>query len=192
MADCLLEVGVMSHEAESADSVSGAIGKFREQMLFWIDTELARQQERGPAENAAGAGSAIALRTIRSGRRGGSHLASQSDHEGVSLGYPDFPSEMGRELPRDPDRSADRNATAEIKAASDEFPGPDTLDPQAPPLNSRQRLDALARLLDRRLKQVGQAAGTSRGSAGERNEDIQHDSPAHSDRWVAEWTSDAD
>jgi hypothetical protein len=192
MADCLFEVGVMSHEAESADSLLGAIGKFREEMLFWIDTELARRQERGPEENAAGAGSPIALRSIRPGQRGGSHLASQANFEGVSLGDPDFPSGMGRELPRNPDRSADRNSTAEIEATSDAFPGPETLDPQAPPLNPRQRLDALARLLDRRLKQVGRAAGTSRGSAGGRNEDIQHESLAHSDRWVADSTSDAD
>jgi hypothetical protein len=90
----------MNREIEASDPLAWAIGKFREELLLWIDTELDRLQER--------------------------EQAADSVMEGQLLGASDL----------------------------------------RPPLsNPRQRLDALARLLDDRLKQVQRTAEMSGGAA---------------------------
>jgi hypothetical protein len=84
-----------------------------------------------------------------------------------------------------PERFADRRSEAEITGPPVTFPEPETdLEPQAPPLNPRQRLDALARLLDQRLKQAEGVAGTTCGSTSGMGEEIQDGSRSHSDRSV--------
>jgi hypothetical protein len=62
---------------------------------------------------------------------------------------------------------ADRDSNADVAEPPVAVRGLST-DPDAPspPLNSSQRLDALARLLDRRLKQVDDAAGASHDTTG--------------------------
>jgi hypothetical protein len=80
---------------------------------------------------------------------------------------------MGRETPRDEERFADRDSKAEIAGPAVAVPGLETdPPPQASPLNPRERLEALARLLDHRLKQVDGAAATSCGATSGRTEGI--------------------
>ena len=63
------------------------------------------------------------------------------------------------------------------------FPGPDAEpESQAPFLNPRERLDALARLLDRQREQAEGAADTSGGVPGETRTRRQDDSPGFSAR----------
>jgi hypothetical protein len=193
MAAWVFETGVMSNQAESADFLSRAIGEFREELLLWIDTELARLQEREQEENLVVEEVSTAPKSIRSGPRGGSHLGSQTNCDGASPGRPDFLSGMERPTLRNCERFTDRNSRDEITGLPVAFTEPETdPEPQAPPLNPRQRLDALARLLDHRLKQVEGAAGTCSGVPSGRSKGMQDESLSHSGRRGVESSSDAD
>jgi hypothetical protein len=88
------------------------------------------------------------------------------------------PSRMGSGISRDREGSADRNSDAEMARSPVTLPasGAD-LETQAAPLNSCQRLDALARLLDRRLKEVeGAAPAASQGAIGGRSNGLRDES----------------
>ena len=103
----------MRHEAMESDSLSRAIGDFRDQLVSWIDTELAHLREREREESLV-----------------------MKEHE-----------------PAGPPPSY---------AVSETGSGAHT-----PSLNPRQRLDALARLLDHRLKRSLGAGNPSQDGAPE-------------------------
>jgi hypothetical protein len=104
----------MRQEATESDSLSRAIGDFRDEFVGWIDTELARLREREREESLVSKG---------------------HDAPGAPPSHAAPVTESGA---------------------------------QAPPLNPRQRLDALARLLDCRLKQSQGAGEPSREAVPER------------------------
>jgi hypothetical protein len=113
------------------------------------------------------------------------------DREVARAQGPEFLAEMGPQPPREAERFADRMAHAEISGAPVAGTGEETEpQPQDGPGNPRHRLDALARLLDHRLKQVEGAAEASRGPISRRSQETPDESLSHSDGRATEWTAD--
>jgi hypothetical protein len=165
----LFETGVKGPEAGSADSLSQAIEELREELLSWIDTELVRLQELEQGADRAAEAISGTPGPIRSGLGGGRRLVPLTDGDGARPRTHDV-SGMERESSRDRGWLADRDSKIDVAEPSIDMPGSER-DPEAqvPPLNPRQRLDALARLLDHRLKQAEGAAGVSRDTTGGRD-----------------------
>ncbi len=144
----------MIHEIEDSDPLMSAIGELREEVLFWIDAELARLREQ--VEELAGEKAPLAARVSRA-LAPGSH---QMEVRGFS---PSPPAIMNQVLStgespvgRDLSRVSTAPAVARSAPPVDAEPRPSAPDP-------RERLDALARLLDHRLKQAHEEADTKRG-----------------------------
>jgi hypothetical protein len=151
----------MSREIEESDPISSAIGEFRDELLFWIDSALVRLRERVQVDD-----SVIEEELATAARN--SNLSGSSGRLGVSLGGSYSQSGTVRAEPRSCERAVDRKDVV-AEAARPPVARPDlqtNSDLRSSVSNPRQRLDALARLLDHRLKQ---AQGTSEvsGSAGE-------------------------
>jgi hypothetical protein len=181
----------MGDEAESAHSLLRAIDDFRSEFLHWIDTELAQRQELGSSEDLE-EGIPTPPRSVRSGRRGGSRRASWPERDGMNPVEGDFPSGMGRENHPNPVGHTDRDREAQMVRVPVVPSGPGTdREPEAPSLNPRERLDALARLLDQRLRQV-EGAGPDRGATGGQSGKSRDQSVGHSDGWGVERASDPD
>jgi hypothetical protein len=158
----------MSQQTEARDSLSRAIGEFREELLRWIDTELARLREREPDEGLAMENESTTAISTPAGLSGESRGGSQTSQNAACSGRAGLPPRVRWELPWSRERAADGDAAAETTRPPIASPATATgPEPQAVPLNSRQRLDALARLLDHRLKRSQGAAGASRGAAAE-------------------------
>jgi hypothetical protein len=167
MEDCVIEFEVMSSDADEPDLLSRAIGEFREGFLLWIDAELVRLRERESEESLVMEEGSAAPSSSRSGLGGGSPLGSRASRPAARPGRPDLPAEIGWQTPRNRGKAAGRDSVAETAWPPVAPPGPESdPEPQPPPSDSRQRLDALARLLDHRLKRAQGAAGTMNGAAG--------------------------
>ncbi len=173
----------MSHEAESADLLARAIGEFREELLLWIDTELTRLRGRAAEESPVIEESSTGPDLVHTGQTGEFRFGSPTHIDTQSPGRPESPPGVRRATLRDPEAFADRSAAAETREPQVAFPRPEA-DPesQAPPLNPRQRLDALAQLLDRRLKQVEGAADPSGSVPGGTRTRLQDESSGPSGR----------
>jgi hypothetical protein len=166
----LFETSVMGPEAGSADSLSRAIEELREELLSWIDNELARLQELEQREDRAAEAISGMPGPIRSGLGGGRRLVPPTDGDGARPRTHDVTG-MERESSRDRGWRTDRDSEMGIAESSVAMPGSEwDAETQAPPLNPRERLDALARLLDHRLKLAEGAAGVSRDATGGRGE----------------------
>jgi hypothetical protein len=148
----------MSREIEVSDPLSWAIGEFREELLLWIDTELVRLQEPEQVDHP------VMEEELAVARE--SHFSGSSSRHGVSRGSPFFKSGIARQEPRTRERVVDREElVVETARPPVALPELDT-DPEPRPSlsNPRQRLDALARLLDHRLKQAQGTAETNGGT----------------------------
>lgn len=176
----------MGLDTESADSLLRAIGEFRLEFLSWIDAEMARVREREPGEGLAAGGILTTPGSVRSGPRGGLHVGTRADDDRMSPGISIHSSGIGTDAPRAHEGFAERGSDVSPTMPTATIPGPET-DPgaSAAPLNPRQRLDALARLLDQRLKQ---AEGATGGMGG----DLHDESSGHPDRQAGDRTQDAD
>ena len=193
MAACGSETSIMSQGTEAADSLSRAIGEFRTELLVWIDTELARLQGGDQEESPVVEERATTPGSIGADRSGGSYPGTRTHSEASRPGGPDLLSGRGRETPRDGEMFAEGSLKAEIPGPALAVPGSETdLHPQADPLNPRQRLEALSRLLDHRLKQVDGAARTSCGATTGRSPEIPDEPPSQSGRPAGPRTSHAD
>ena len=147
-----------------ADPLSWAIGEFREELLRWIDTELVRLREREQAEN----------RLMEEGRAAASWIAIRrfaAAVSGSSPGRRDLQLGLGWHESRTRERVVERDSGGRNRRPPRRrfLKLRDGSRTAGRPSDPRQRLDALARLLDDRLKQAQGAAGTWSG-AGKRTE----------------------
>jgi len=147
----------MSYDIKLSDPLSCAIGELREELLLWIDAELVRLGEGEQAEDQVKEQERVAA--------GGSQFGAASSRLGLSRGSPHFPSSIAWQEPRTCERVADRDPMVESTRPPIALPEQQTDPELRPPLsNPRQRLDALARLLDHRLEQARGTAETSSGA----------------------------
>jgi hypothetical protein len=157
---------LMSHDTEVPDPLLLAIGEFREELLVWIETELVRQREREQAENR--------VMEERPAAATGSPFGVSSSRLGASPGRPYLESGMDGREPRIRERVADGDSVVESARPSVAVTGLETdSEPRARLTNPRQRLDALARLLDHRLKRAQGAAATGSGP----NTEVEDETP---------------
>jgi hypothetical protein len=185
----------MSHGTDRADPLARAIAEFRQEFLLWIDRELARGHQRDPGAGRGAEERSTAGHPLVSGPRGGSQPRAQPEGVAPRAERPVLLAELGREPPREEERFADRSREAEITAAPRAGAGPEMetetdSQPQAGPANPRHRLDALARLLDHRLKQVDGAAAVRRVAASRRDQENPDEALSPSGDRGAEWASD--
>jgi len=156
----------MNPESEAADPLSWAIRALREELLRWIDTELVRLRAREQAEN----------RLMEEGpaTAAGSQFGASSSRLGANPGRRDLQLGLGWHESRTRERVVERDSSLAETAR----PPVDAAEletdpkPQVPPSDPRQRLDALARLLDDRIKRAQGAAGTWSGAGSGPNADV--------------------
>jgi len=151
----------MSREIEVSDPISSAIGEFREELLLWIDTELARLRKQADVDDSAMTEDRATTSYAQSSR--------SSSRVGVRTGSPFFQSGIARQQPQTHECIVGRESPAVEESVRPPvtLPALETDPEQRPPVsNPRQRLDALARLLDHRLKQAQGTAETN-GATGE-------------------------
>ena len=150
----------MSREIEDSDPLSSAIGEFRDELLFWIDSELLRLRERAQVDDS------VMEKELATATRE-SNFVSSSGRLGLSQGSAICQSGIARAESPSWERVVDRKdlvaETARPPVALPELPTDSELQPSVS--NPRQRLDALARLLDHRLKQA-QGTGEVSSSTG--------------------------
>jgi hypothetical protein len=124
------------------------------------------------------------------GLRGGSQPGALTDVDAPRPGSPDLLSGMGREAVREGQSFVDRDGNAELAGPTVAVPGPETdSPPEANPGNPRERLEALARLLDQLLKQVEGASGTRPGATSGRAQGMPDESPGHPGGPAVPWTA---
>jgi hypothetical protein len=150
----------MSREIEDSDPLSSAIGEFRDELLFWIDSELLRLRERAHVVDS-GIEEQLAPATRESNFIGSSGRLGVS--QGGSICQPGIARAESPSCERVVDRKDLVAETARPPVALPELPTDAELRPSVS--NPRQRLDALARLLDHRLKQA-QGTGEVSSSTG--------------------------
>jgi hypothetical protein len=158
----------MSDGAEVLDSLSRAIVEFREEVLLWIDTELVRLRERERDESVAMEERPAPATLTRWGMETGSQTHSPSRRLVAGLGE----AELQPVIRREGSPSNEKNAERDLLGGSARVPfvtpgsepGPKS---KFVPFDSFKRLDALARLLDQRLKLSEAAASSSSGASGE-------------------------
>jgi hypothetical protein len=173
----------MSPEARLFDSLARAIQELREDLVSWIDTELARLQGLDQEEDPAVGVISGESRSLPSGQRGGRYTIPLTDGQGTRPGTRDGVSGMETGTARTPERFADRHSDTDITESPTSVIG-SKADPESQdaPLNPRQRLDALARLLDHRLKQVGGTTGEDRKTTNGRGEGMRDEPRDHPGR----------
>jgi len=164
----ILEVELMNHDAEVLDPQSRAIANFREEILLWIDTALVRLREREQEESLATEKRSARAASTRSGMERGSQTRSPPSRPGARLGGAVLEPVMRSEGSRNTEEIAGPNSLGDPSRPPIATPGPETRpESKSPPLDSLKRLDALARLLDQRLKVSQEAASDSSGASGE-------------------------
>jgi hypothetical protein len=160
----------MSREIGVSDPLSWAIGEFREELLLWIDTELVRLREREQADDLVIEEELAVAREPQ--------FNASSSRLGVPRGSRYFESGIAWQEPRTRERAVDRDSVVETLRPSVALPERQTDPELRPPLsNPRQRLDALARLLDHRVKQAQGTAETSDGARKGPNDGVEDDTP---------------
>ena len=146
----------MSREIEESDPLSSAIGEFRDELLFWIDSELVRLRERVRLDDS------VVEEELATAARD-FNFSSSSTRVRVTHGGSYSQSGTVRAEPRSCERAVDRKdlvaETARPPVARPELQTDSDL--RSSVSNPRQRLDALARLLDHRLKQAQGTAEVS-------------------------------
>lgn len=162
----------MTHQIEETDPLASAVAQLREELVLWIDTELARLHEHvdeqvREEERAAFAASQEPLSTSRFHQVKGNRPVHNAATDRVEPSDERLPA---REL----------FEPTVITPAAYSSPSAEAESPTPVP-NPRQRLDALARLLDHRLKQAHEEA-ESKGS-GRARPDCDPDDPIHSTHW---------
>ena len=161
----------MSDDGEALDIFSRAIVEFREEILLRIDTALVRLRKRAQDASVViedrSEPDDLARWSIESGSQ--SHSARKRLVEGV--GAAEFQSLIKRDGSRKNKEMARRDSPGGLERPLLVTSGPEP-DPESKsaPIDSFERLDALARLLDQRLKlTVGTASNSSvpSGEVGE-------------------------
>ena len=158
----------MSDGAEVLDSLSRAIVEFREEVLLWIDTELVSLRKREQDESVAMEERSAPATLTRWGLESGTQTHSPIRRLVAGPGEAELQPVMSRDGSRNNEEIARRDSPDGSDRPPFVTPGtePD-LKAKSAPLDSFQRLDALARLLDQRLKLSEVAASNSSGASGE-------------------------
>jgi hypothetical protein len=158
--------GNIGPESGSDESLPRAIEELREELLLWIDTELDRLQSREHSGEPAAAGLSRGFQATHLDTGGRYRPAPPASGDSAVPGSPESAPAMEGAAPSDRRKLHDRSPDADF---SDMLVAGVRTKPEAqvPGLNSRQRLDALARILDRRLKEVDGAAGTGTDATGD-------------------------
>jgi hypothetical protein len=163
----------MSDSAEAADSLSRAIAEFRAEILQWIDTALVRLREREHEEVPVSTGKPAPAASSTSAAGRGLQVGARTSRPGAKLDVADVQPAMRCEVARNTESIPDRASRCDLSRPPSATPEPQTVQQSnGQPLNSLERLDALARLLDHRLKLVQGVAPSGlapRGEDGESN-----------------------
>ena len=159
----------MTRDIDVSDPLSWAIGEFREELLLWIDTELVRLQKQIDD-------------SVIDEELSESQFNGSSSRIGATRESPFPRTGIARGEQRTRERVVERYDPA-VETLKPPVPQrqPRT-DPESPlPVsNPRQRLDALARLLDQRLKQAQGTAETNGGTSTGGNTGADNDNPSPS------------
>jgi hypothetical protein len=160
----MMGMKVTTQKADALDSLVRAIGGFREELLLWIDTELARLREGESTERLAAAENSTLHNSPRASARGGPELGPRHGRDLVNSGRPNLAPGMRHEKSLSRENVADRLPEVESTKSPRSIPEAER-EPQShvAPMNPRQRLDALARLLDHRLRQAQRTVEPARG-----------------------------
>jgi len=166
--DRIVEVSLMSDDAEVLDPLSRAIVEFREEILLWIDTALVRLREREQVESVAMEERSAPAASTRWGMDSGSQTHSPTRRLGASLGGTELQPVVRWEGSRNNEEIAGRDSLGNSERPPFVTPGPEP-DPKSKsaPFDSFKRLGALARLLDQRLKLSEVEASNSSGASGD-------------------------
>ena len=160
--DRIVEVQLMSHDADVLDSLSRAIAEFREKVLLWIDTALVRLREREQAESLAMEEKSAPAALTRLRMERGSPTASPTRRPAAGKDGMDLQPVMSWEGTPNPAEIAGPDSRGDLARPPIVAPRPEAdTKSKSPPLDSLKRLDALARLLDHRLKASQDAASNS-------------------------------
>lgn len=154
-------------EARTDERIRRAIHELREELTLWIDTQLDRLQPCEHHGDLAVPEPACGSQSTYLGMGAGYRVATRPSGDGARLGPSESAPAIRAAAPSDRGTLGVRNSDAEISEA---IIAGSAADPEAitPGSSSRQRLDALARILDRRLKEAEGAAGAANGATGGR------------------------
>lgn len=177
----------------SVDSLARAIGEVREELLTWIDAELSRlrdlQREEDRSMKAASGGSGA----TRLQPRDAGMVLPPTVRDGGGPATTDEIAGMGRGMTRSGGWSDDRDSNADV----DEPPrvargsGMD-LEPRSAPGDPGERLDALARRLDHRLKQAAGAPKVPPATTADGGKDMPGETRYTSPSRTVGWSSRGD
>jgi hypothetical protein len=156
---------MMSPDDVESDPLARAIGEFRKDLLLWIDKELVWLREQAPEDS---------VRNDELTAVVGSQFSAASGSLNAGRGSLHYPASMPRQAPPSGEQRNDvdlcRDAARPPAGGSMIRKDPQ---PPPPPANPRQRLDALARLLDERLKHAQGAAESTNSAGNERTKGIE-------------------
>ena len=154
--DWMVGTKAMSDEIEVFDPLPSAIGELREELLIWIDTEMARLREH--VDVLAREDEGTAARSSRFTASSSRHVANRGGSRARSA--------LARPAPATRESGADRGPDVET-ASPPITPSeqPSDHESRLSGSNPRERLDALARLLDHRLKQAQEDTKTRSGTS---------------------------
>jgi hypothetical protein len=161
------------NEVDVSDPLASAIDELREELLLWIDTELTRVKEHLYAQVAE-----EELATLPALQRAASASIRGPSNDGLRtrtrLGHRADPSRQS-DVDHEPAANLDWPAVAPQEELTD--PGP-----QLPAASPRERLDALARMLDRRLKLAADTEETERRASVRSDRNLDAVTPGPSGR----------
>jgi hypothetical protein len=161
----------MNDEVEVSDLLASAINQLREELLLWIDTELTRLNEHLSAAVAEEqlATSPASQRPTSASVRGASNDVLRTRTRIAHRADPSRQSDVDHE----PAANLDSLAVAPQEELTDRGP-------QLPAPSPRERLDALARMLDRRLKVAARTEETERRASERADRNLDAVTPAPS------------
>lgn len=184
-------------EIVSVDSLSRAIREVREELLSWIDTELSRLRELPRNEDRSmWTMSDLPASPWSSSRDAGRRLPPNV-RDGDGPGTPDGRSGMEKGTTRRRGWPDDRDSHAAFEEPPMPVRGPGMeLEPPSTPVDPAERLDALARRLDHRLKQAGGAPkgppATTAGGGKEMRDEARETSTSRVAGWPPRGDSPAE
>ena len=158
----------MSLDAGVGGPLSRTIADFREEVLLGIDNALGRLREEGQEQSLAMEEKVPPATLARSGLELESQARSRADRPAAILGAAVSEPAMRREGSRKPQMINGPGSLDDPPRPAMVEAGPETSPSSSPsPSDSLKRLDALARLLDQRLKVSQEAASNSSGASPE-------------------------
>jgi hypothetical protein len=184
---------VSGPEFGAADSLTRAIGQVREELLSWIDAELSRLQELQREEDLSMEAMSGVPGSMRSRPRSSGLLVPPIVHDGNRPGTPHHVSGMGSGATRGHGWTDNRDSNTDVDASPVAVRGPGMeLEPQSTPRNPDERLDALARRLDHRLKLAARAPTLHPDPTVGGAKDVRDEPRRASPSRAVEWSSRGD